>query len=132
MEIKGYKLPNMEHKFSILVTGEESGYTFSGDFKYRRPTLRERAMIDVMRARYNGDLNSLDGDVQALNECLAHLRFTLIESPDWWKELGHGDKLYDANVILEIYNKCMEFEAEWRTKTHGKPEDIKPEAQVAT
>jgi hypothetical protein len=28
-------------------------------------------------------------------------------------------------VILEVYNKCMSFEADWMKKTYGKDEDVK-------
>jgi hypothetical protein len=124
-----HKLPNMEHRFKIQLVGEESKVNWVGDFLYRRPTLQERAMIDVMRARLNGDLRSVDPDTNAYNEALSHLRFTLKEYPEWWKECDMGGSLYDANVILEIYGKCMEFEANWREKTFGKPEGVSNELQ---
>ena len=44
-----HKLPNMEKKFSIQVKGEESKLVWAGDFIYKRPTLKERGMADVMR-----------------------------------------------------------------------------------
>lgn len=119
---KNYKLPNMEYRFKIQVVGEESKLPWVGDFLYRRPTLQERALIDVMRARLNGDLRTVDPDTQAYNEAIAHLRFTLKEYPDWWKDADFGASLYDGNVLLEIYSKCLEFEADWRTKTFGGDE----------
>lgn len=115
------KLPNMEHKFHIEIVGDESKITFVGDFLYRRPTLKERAMIDVMRARLSGDLIMIDPEVRAFNEAISYLKFTLKEFPDWWKESDNGSNLYDANVIIEIHSKCMEFEASWREKVYGKP-----------
>jgi len=114
-----YTLPNMEFKFKIQVVGEESSINWAGDFTYRRPVLQERAMIEVMEKRLNGDLTTIDPDTAAYNEAMAHLRFTLKEYPDWWKETDFGGSLYDANVIVEIYNKCLEFEATWRKKSHG-------------
>jgi len=119
MQQKKYVLPNMELRIKLQAVGEESGLNWVGDFVYRRPTLRERAMIEVMRCRLNGDLISIDPDIAAYNEAISHLRWTLKETPDWWKELDYGSQLYDANIILELYNKCMVFEAEWRKKTHG-------------
>ena len=116
---KKYQLPNMQFKFKIQAIGEESGLNWVGDFVYQRPTLKERAMIEVMRARLNGDLVTIDPDIAAYNEAIAHLRWTLKETPDWWKELDFGSQLYDANIILDIYNKCMLFEVEWKNKTHG-------------
>ena len=120
-----YALPNMEKRLKIQITGEESGINWTGDFLYRRPTLRERSMIEVMKSRMNGDMMTIDPETSAYNEAMSHLRFTLKEYPDWWKDTDMGGSLYDGNVVLEIYNKCMEFEAEWRKKTFGgKGEDV--------
>lgn len=127
--MKSYKLPNMEFRFKIQLVGEESRVNWVGDFVYQRPTLQERAMIDVMRARLNGDLRSIDPDTNAYNEALSHLRFTLKEYPAWWKEADMGGGLYDANVVLEIYSKCMEFEASWRERTFGDSKGVSSELQ---
>ena len=125
MKDKKFVFPNMECKFSIQVVGEETGINWAGDFVYKRPTLQERAMIDAMRARLGNDLRTLDPDVVAFNESLSCLRFTLKEYPTWWKETDMGGSLYDGNVILEVYAKCMEFEANWKTKIHsGNPDDV--------
>jgi hypothetical protein len=116
---KKYTLPQMELRFSIQMVGEESEINWAGDFMYRRPNLRERGMIEVMRTRLNGDLTTLDPDTAAFNEAISHLRFTIKEFPDWWKETDYGGSLYDGNVVLELFSKCMEFEVNWRKKVHG-------------
>jgi hypothetical protein len=117
------KIPSMEHKFNIQLTGEESKVTFVGEFTYKRPTLKERAMIDVYRAKLCGDMVTIDPETRAFNEAIANLKFTLKEVPDWWKESSNGADLYDTNVVLEVYNKCMEFEASWREKVYGKVQE---------
>jgi len=126
---KKYTLPNMDFKFQIQCTGEESGINWVGDFLYRRPTLAERSSIETTRIRLNGDLRTIDADVAALNEALSYLRWTLKESPDWWRESDFGGSLFDANVVIAVYNKVSEFEAEWRIKTFGgKPETVEENA----
>ena len=128
-EIK-FSLPVMEHKFSIQSMGEESQINWVGDFKYVRPNLSERTKIDIMRVKLNGDLRTLDEDIKALNEALAHLYFTLKEFPEWWKESDFGGRLYDTNVILDIYESCIKFEKEWREKVHGgKPEGVEVDGE---
>jgi hypothetical protein len=123
---KDMKLPDMEHKFHIQLVGEETKLNWTGDFLFRRPTLRERGMIEVLKTRLNNDLLTIDPEIAAYNEATAYLRFTLREYPDWWKDSDMGGSLYDANVILEIYNKCIEFEARWREKVYGgRPADVK-------
>lgn len=128
---KKYQLPNMEKSFEIQTTGDETGVNWVGKFLYRRPTLRERAQIDVLRAKLNGDMTTLDRDIMAYNEAIAHLNYTLRETPAWWKELGNGDALYDANVIMEVYTKCLEFEATWRASVHGgKADDVEAGREI--
>lgn len=122
MQKKKYTFPSMEYAFDIQIKGEESQIVWAGKFMFRRPTLRERAAIAALEARLNMDLTTIDPDARALNEALATLRFTLKDYPDWWKDTSYGDDLYDANVVIEIYNKCMEFEANWRKKVLGGDE----------
>lgn len=116
---KKYVLPAMDHKFEIQVTGEETGMNWTGKFLYRRPNLQERTMIDVMRVRLNGDLYTIDPDVKSFNEAISHLKFTLKESPQWWVDQDYGSQMYDANVVLAVYEKCLAFEATWRATIHG-------------
>lgn len=131
--MKKFLLPNMELTFNIQVVGDETKIPWVGDFTYRRPNLKERALIDVMWKKMNGDLTTIDPDTFAYNEAISHLRFTLKEYPDWWKEADYGGNLYDANVILAIYAKVLEFENKWREKAFGgKAESVeagKDEAQ---
>lgn len=117
---KKFAMPSMEKKFHLEVVGEESGINWVGDFLYRRPNLSERSLIESLKRRLNGDLATIDPDIDSLNEAMAHLRWTLKEYPDWWKDSNFGMSLYDTNVVIEIYNKCVEFEAEWRSRTSGK------------
>lgn len=125
-----YSLPDMEFRFQYQGTGEESQINWVGDFMYRRPTLRERAMIDVMQKRLNGDLLTIDADTRYYNEAISHLRFTLKESPDWWRESDHGASLYDANVIVDLYDKILQFEKKWREKTFsGDEKGVKDELE---
>lgn len=131
MANKKYSLPNMDLRFKIQVVGEETKINWAGDFLYRRPSLAERSLIENMRCRLNGDLRTIDGNIAYFNEALAHLKFTLKEFPDWWKESDFGGSLYDPNVVIDVYNKCAEFEADWRKKALGE-DPAKVEADADT
>jgi len=122
---KRYKLPDMEYKFSVQFVGKESGINWVGDFTYKRPNINERSLIELMKTRLNGDLVTIDPDIAYLNAALAHLRFTLKSSPEWWKDSDFGGALFDTNVIVEIYKKCIDFETEWSNRVlSGKPEKV--------
>jgi len=115
-----FKIPKMETRIEITLNGRETGVTYTGEFVYVRPTIGDRGRIDVMEKRLNGDLVSLNDETILLHQALSHLRFTLKEFPDWWKDSNYGAGLYDGNVIVELYNKCMEYEAKFLEKLHSK------------
>jgi hypothetical protein len=130
---KSYKLPSMDYKFSIQVKGSESQLMWTGDFMYRRPTLGERGKIDALRCKLNNDLTTIDPEIDILHSALAHLRYTLRESPDWWKNSDYGSNLYDTNVVIEIYNKILEFEKDWKKKIlSGDSKDVESKDEEPT
>ena len=127
------KLPSMELKFFLNVTGTESGVTYTGDFVYKRPNIAERSLIESMRVRLNGDLKTLNPDIAINNEALAHLKFTIKEAPTWWADSNGGASLHDENVLFEIYNRVIQYEAVWRQKVYGgKAEDVNEGSQPTT
>ena len=113
---KKYSLPDMTHEFKIAVKGAETQHDWVGKFKYQRPTLGDRSRIDAMRARLSGDLETLTGEVHDFISAVSHLRFTLTEYPDWWQELSFGLDMHDGNVVSEIYNRCLDYEASFRER----------------
>lgn len=109
-------LPPMDHSFEIQVVGRETGLNWVGKFTYKRPTLGARGRIDVYRARLCGDQEALLPEVIEFHEMVAYLRHTLTAYPEWWKDANFGLDLYDGNVVNEVYNRAMEFEATWKEK----------------
>ena len=120
MSEEKYSLPSMEYSFHISIIGQETKKNYEGDFLYKRLNLRDQAEAAKMRCRLNGDLTTLDMEVQVLNEMLSWLRFGLTESPDWWKGCNYGQDLYDVNIIQEIYSKVQTFEENWRKKVYSE------------
>jgi len=132
MDKKAHSLPSMDFPFKIQITGNDTGINWVGDFKYRRPSLGARSRIGALRARLNGDIETVDPEIEEFNHAASYLRHTLIEYPEWWQNAAFGLELYDGNVISEIYNKCMEFEANWKKKVHGGDSKQVEEGRDAT
>lgn len=118
------KLPPMEKEFDVQLVGEETGTTYHGTFRYRRPSIGERGRIEVNRARLIGDQTTVAADVADLMYVLAFLKVTLQAWPDWWQEAGFGSLLYDINVVLAVHEQCMAYEKEWKSKVHGDAEPV--------
>lgn len=118
-------LPSMEFQFSIHIVGDETKKLWEGQFRYKRLTLGARMESAKMKCKLSEDLLTLPRDVESFNEMISHLRYGLIEFPDWWKTSGYGLNFYDVNVITDLYNKVIEFEEEWNKKVFNKEEEIK-------
>ncbi len=124
-------LPSMEHTFSITIQGDETARHYDGQFTYIRPTLHMKAEIAKMKTRLNGDLKTLDNDVQMFNEMYASMFLCIKDAPEWWKNSNGGRDLYDINVMHTVYSKAMEFEQDWQKKVWGdKKKDISVDIKV--
>jgi hypothetical protein len=114
-------LPEMETTFEIDVEGNLTKQRFQGNFTYRIPNMRARALADKERARMNEGLErGMDETVAEMHSMISYLRHTLTAVPPWWKESSQGYDLFDANVVTAIYIKAMQFEKEWMEQVWGK------------
>lgn len=102
-------------KFDINVVGESTGNPYSGEFKVRTLlTMRQQASADEGRRMILGF------NPEAAAEGIKNLAFTagqlsvrIIDSPDWFKSSGLGGiDMADANVLIDLLNKCGEAEQE--------------------
>jgi hypothetical protein len=120
-------LPSMETTFTLDVKGADTGQSYQGTFTYKRPNIGAKSKIAKLATRLNEDLANLDPDMKFVHQILAELRFTIVNSPEWWQKSDFGLELFDENVIFEIYKNCVSFEREWTDKVWGKQEDKKAE-----
>lgn len=128
------ELPSMEYEFSVEVKGNITGKMFSGNFKYRIPNLKAKALAERKRAELNGGMDAmLDASVLQLHYMIAYLRFSLLEDsmPQWWKENDYGYNLHDYNVVREVFDKVEAYEQKWLKSVWGDPSESgkKPKAK---
>lgn len=104
-------LPEFQHTFFVDIEGTQTKQRFAGEFTYNHPNLRTISEISKYKARLDGGLTNIDSDTAFIHSMISQLRFTLSDYPKWWEQSDFGLNLYDLNVIVDIYNKTMEFEA---------------------
>lgn len=102
-------------KFEVNIIGENTGNPYSGEFKVRTLlTMRQQASADEGRRMilgFNPDAAS-DG-IKNLAFTAGQLSVRIIDGPDWFKSSGLGGiDMADANVLIELLNKCGEAEQE--------------------
>lgn len=113
-------IPGLETEFELEVKGILTGQTYKGTFKYKIPNLQKMSQISIMEARLNeGLVDQLNPSTSMTHYMIAYLNYTLTGYPSWWKESNKGFELFDANVISELYQKCIKYENEWQKTTFG-------------
>lgn len=125
-------LPEMEHEFSISnLEGSLTKNTYSGNFTCKITNIKTQAQIKKLKAKLDEGLTGLDFGVQKIHEMISYLRYTIIDSPKWWKDSDYGYELYDSNIVETLYNEVLKFEESWMEEVWGKPAEEKPIEQKA-
>jgi hypothetical protein len=108
------EIPDDTEVFQLDVVGRITKRRFLGEFKCKIPTMKTQGMIGRHEAMLNGEYSVyLDAGVKKIHKMIAYLRFTLIDTPLFWRESDLGYELRDDNVVEEVYDKVMAFEDKW-------------------
>jgi len=86
------------------------GKVWQGKFTNRAPDMGEVVKIGVARARISSNLSleALDDTTGEVAIMLAHLTYTLIERPDWAKDLF---SITNPRLLQEIFMEVLAHEA---------------------
>jgi hypothetical protein len=86
------------------------GRTWSGQFRNKVLSVRDRQMVGILRARLAAGvpLEALDDMTAEVNLMIAHLTYSLAERPAWAKDLAALD---DVRLLQEIYLEVADHEA---------------------
>jgi hypothetical protein len=114
-------LPETTHEFQIDLVGRVTKRRFLGEFKCKIPTIKDQALISKHETNLNGENPIfLDAGIKRIHKMIAYLRFTLIDTPLFWRNADLGYDLRDDNVIEAVYDEVMAFENEWLKKVWGE------------
>lgn len=122
-KIKGLnkEVPPTESDITVDAIGEVTKKKFIGEFTCKIPRRKEQCLIDKHRAFLNGNNpEQLDPATIRFHHMISYLRYTITESPKWWKESDLGYELYDENVVKAVYEAVLEFEVEWLKDVWGE------------
>jgi hypothetical protein len=107
-------LPANEKTILVSVTGQSTKYKYEGHFSFKcKLTMQEKYRLEMEKSRMIADIKEPTEGLENIISIIVALKTKIIKSPQWWAESDNGMNLIDDNVILEIYEKCVQAEFEW-------------------
>jgi hypothetical protein len=102
---------NREYPFEFQYK-DGKGKLWKGQFTNRVLSIRDRQTVGVIRARlgHNTPVAALDEMTQEMNLIIGHLSVSLIERPDWAKDLQALD---DIALLQQLYLEVASHEAQF-------------------
>jgi hypothetical protein len=123
-------LPKREKTFTLEIVGEESGILYKGEFTVRSIlSMSGKHSLELEKTRMMADFANPSRGLAGISISLATIRVKLIKAPDWWYELGDGADILDENVIIELYDRTVLIENEWRNSVAKQAEESKKEQE---
>ena len=100
-----------EWSFELDFT-DRRGKKWQGYFSNKILSLGEQQLVTNTKARFCGGmpLESIDGGMLALNEAMAHMTFSLIDTPTWAEDLR---QLNDAAIVFALWEKVRSHETRY-------------------
>lgn len=126
------ELPDSKGMFQLDIVGTFTKRRFLGEFYCKIPTLRDQSLIAVYESALNGEFPVyLNPGVQKLHKWISYLKFTLTDTPKFWRDANYGFDLNDPNVVEAVYDSVLKFEQEWYEKVWGtEGDDLEIEPKV--
>lgn len=121
-------LPKREKTISLDIVGDETGLQYTGEFTIRCIlNMASKHALELEKTRLMADYANPSRGLAGISISLATIKAKIIKAPEWWYELGEGAEILDENVIVDLYDKSVLAEAEWRKSIAKKADDAKEE-----
>ena len=110
----------MEHSKPMMVDVKDgtTGEPYRGEFTFRLALTRRQAMFadQVRRGLIGPTPEGTEPLANVQTECyiLGQLAARVVDSPKWWQDSDSGRDLTAYNVVLEVYNKALEAEENYK------------------
>lgn len=105
----------MSLSFRMDWRNPETGEVLSGVFTAQRPNLRMLGEIAILKAQLCAG-QSIDANVDFLNEMMAFCQVVLTKKPDWWKP----EEFYDATPLRKVWDRVRGWQLSFRERAVGQ------------
>ncbi len=113
--------------FSFDCIGEISKQKWPGDFTVK-PILSfaNIAAVDAERRRFMGnppDELAVPEEIRSIAAMISQIKFRIVKCPSWVIESNYLADMVDGNVLVELFQKVIEAEEQYREKLTKKADD---------
>ena len=123
-------LPDKNSVFDFDHVGELTGKRYEGQFSVKCVlNIAQKHALELEKTRLLGNFANPTDGLSGLAVLLSNLRHRISDGPEWWKQSSGGSSLEDEDVLIELYDKVMAAEVEWREKLKKKAAAKKPQKQ---
>lgn len=113
-------------------TGADTGLPYKGDFTVKCAlTIQGKHAVALEKTRLMADTANPSGDLAGIALTLSEVRARIISAPEWWTESDNGASLLDENILLRIFDKCMNCENAWHRLIKSSAEEAKKAEEKA-
>jgi hypothetical protein len=107
-------LPVNEKTFLISTVGQFSQKKYEGQFTFKcKLTMVEKYRLEMEKSRMMADIKGPTDGLENIVAILATIKTRVIKSPEWWTQSNFGLDMIDDNVVLDVYEKCLQSEIDW-------------------
>lgn len=107
-------LPKNEKTFYFQEQGETTYKNYEGQFNVKCAlSMADKHALEIEQTRLTLDLQNPSPDLLAISRVVANLKIRVIDGPSWFKDVISNLDILDANIIFDIYGKCLESADEW-------------------
>lgn len=108
-------LPVNKKSFDFDVVGEDTGMSYKGTFTAKCVlNTNDRHRRELEKTRLQADYQNPSVGLSGIATALSSIRVRIETGPAWWVDTNYGGDIIDQNIILELYDKCLEMEQKWK------------------
>jgi len=122
-------LPKNEVTFNFHEVGSQTGIVYDGQFTVKCIlSISDKHVLELEKTRLMADYANPSNGLAGIAITLSTLHAKIIDSPQWWKDLSNGYSMLDEDVIMKLYDKCVEVENKWKESLREMGAKSEPKA----
>jgi len=127
-----------EYTFKVNIQGERTKKMYEGSFTVKCVlNYQEEVNLGLLLDEYNRGSRTLPEGTFRMNRALAEMDIRVVvdertsnqKAPSWWRDSKGGRDLIDKNVVLEVFLKALDAEADFDKRVEESSKEAEAEVE---